>query len=235
MIDTPGPPGPRNTPPDLCAARPAFTAAASSTLALGIGANTTIFSLIEAVMLRTLPVAAPDELQFVAIGLPGGDGDQMTTASNYPWFERVRQRTDVFAGVTAFNIRNFKVASESGAERVVGQYVSGNYHALVGVPMALGRGFTSEDDRAPGSSPIAVISDGYWSRRFGRRSDIIGQTLLVGRTPADDRRRHRARLRGDGARAARSRSRCRCRFASRTNPTSSRGSTAGRACRWWCA
>ena len=79
-------------------------------------------------MLRQLPVAAPDELQFVAIGLPGGDGDQLTTASNYPWFERVRQRTDVFAGVTAFNIRDFKVASDDGAERVVGQYVSGNYH-----------------------------------------------------------------------------------------------------------
>ena len=67
--------------------------------------------------------------------------------------------------------------------RVVGQYVSGNYHALVGVPMALGRGFSAEDDRAPGSSPIAVISDGYWSRRFDRRPDVIGQTLVVGGRP----------------------------------------------------
>ncbi len=159
---------------------PAFTAAALATLALGIGANTAIFSLIEAVMLRTLPVEAPDELQFVAIGLPGRDGDEITTASNYPWFERVRQRTDVFADVTAFNIRNFKVASESGADTVVGQYVSGNYHALVGVPIALGRGFSAENDRGPGSSPIAVISDGYWSRRFDRRADVIGQALVVG-------------------------------------------------------
>jgi predicted permease len=162
---------------------PGIAAAVIVTLALGIGANATIYSLIEAVMLRTLPVAAPGELHFVATGLPGGDGGEITTASNYPWLERVRQRTDVFAGVTAFNIRDFKISSESGAERVVGQYVSGNYHALVGVPMARGRGFTSEDDRAPGSSPIAVISDGYWSRRFGRRSDIIGQTLLVGGRP----------------------------------------------------
>jgi predicted permease len=158
---------------------PGFTSAALVTLALGIGANTTIFSLIQAVMLRTLPVTAPDELHFVGIGPPGGGGE-MTTASNYPWFERVRERTDVFAGVTAFNIRDFKVSSDGGAERVVGQYVSGNYHALVGVPMAVGRGFTSENDRAPGNSPIAVISDGYWARRFGRRSDIIGQALLVG-------------------------------------------------------
>ena len=159
---------------------PGFTAAAVVTLALGIGANTTIFSLVEAVMLRRLPVSAPDELQFVAIGLPGRTGDQLTTASNYPWLEQVRQRTDVFAGVTAYNIRDFKVASDAGAERVVGQYVSGNYHGLVGVPMALGRGFTSEDDRTPGSSPIAVISEGYWARRFARRGDIIGQRLVVG-------------------------------------------------------
>ncbi len=159
---------------------PGFTAAVLITLALGIGANTAIFSLIEAVMLRTLPVSAPEELHFVAIGTPGPAGAPMSTASNYPWFERVRQRTDVFAGVTAFNIRDFKVASESGAERVVGQYVSGNYHALAGVPMAVGRGFTSENDRAPGSSPIAVISYGYWTRRYDRRADIVGQTLTVG-------------------------------------------------------
>jgi predicted permease len=161
---------------------PGFTVAALVTLALGIGANTTIFSLIEAVMLRTLPVSAPEELQFIAIGA-GGRGDAMSTASNYPWFERVRQRTDVFAGVTAFNIRDFKIASESGAERVVGQYVSGNFHELIGVPMAVGRGFSSENDRAPGSSPIAVISYDYWTRRFNRRADIIGQTLAVGGRP----------------------------------------------------
>jgi hypothetical protein len=100
---------------------PGFAAAVIVTLALGIGANATIYSLIEAVTLRTLPVAAPGELHFVATGLPGGDGGEITTASNYPWLERVRQRTDVFVGVTAFNIRDFKISSESGAERVVGQ------------------------------------------------------------------------------------------------------------------
>jgi predicted permease len=157
---------------------PGFAAAAIVTLALGIGANTTIFSFIQAVMLRTLPIAAPGELYFVASGFPGGA--EITTASNYPWFEQVRQHTDVFAGVTAFNTRDFKVSSDGGAETVAGQYVSGNYHAVVGVPIAMGRGFSSEDDRAPGSSPIAVISDGFWSRWFGRRSDIIGQTVVVG-------------------------------------------------------
>jgi predicted permease len=159
---------------------PGFTVAVLVTLALGIGANTTIFSLIQGVMLRRLPVLAPDQLQFVAIGVPGRPGDRMATASTYPWFERVRERTDVFAGVTAFNIRDFKVASDDVVETVVGQYVSGNYHSLLGVPMALGRGFASENDRAAGSSPIAVISDSYWARRFNRRPDIIGQTLVAG-------------------------------------------------------
>ena len=70
---------------------PGFTVAALVTLALGIGANTTIFSLIEAVMLRTLPVDAPEQLQFIAIGAPDRAGDSMSTASNYPWFERLRQ------------------------------------------------------------------------------------------------------------------------------------------------
>src|ERR671910_359773 len=83
---------------------PGFTIAAIVTLALGIGANSAIFSLIEAVLLRTLPVASPEELYFVAHGLD----DRMSTSLNYPWLERVRERSDVFAGVTAYNHRDFK-------------------------------------------------------------------------------------------------------------------------------
>src|SRR5687768_13822626 len=111
---------------------PALAAAAIVTLALGIGANTAIFSLIQAVLLRTLPLAAPEELYFVAHGA----GDDFSQSSNYRWFERVQQRTDVFAGVTAYSHRVFKVTSDAGMERVFGQYVGGNYHALLGVPLA---------------------------------------------------------------------------------------------------
>ena len=158
---------------------PAFAAAAVVTLALGIGANTAIFSLIEAVMLRTLPVRAAGELQFVA-HVRGGE---TTTQSNFPWLERVQQRTDLFTGVTAYNIRNFKVASPDGIEQVVGQYVSGNYHALLGVQMALGRGFAAERDRDAGGSPYAVISHRYWTRRFARGTDVLGRTIVVGGHP----------------------------------------------------
>ena len=156
---------------------PGFLAAAIATLALGIGANTAIFSLMNAVLFRTLPVHAPKELYYVAHGV--GD-TQIGTMSNYPWFERVRTHDEVFAGVTAYNIRDFKVAAEQGAQRVYGQYASGNYHAVIGAPLALGRGFSSEDDRASHNSPIAVISDSFWTRRFARDPHVIGKTLLVG-------------------------------------------------------
>ena len=155
---------------------PGFACAAIATLALGIGANTAIFSLMNAVLFRTLPVAAPEALYFIAIGA----GRDFITMSNYPWLESVRRREDVFSGVAGYNIRDFKLATNQGPERVVGQYVTGNYHALAGVPMALGRGFVAEDDRAPGGGSIAVISDGYWTRRFGRAPDVLGKTLVVG-------------------------------------------------------
>src|SRR4029434_2997197 len=90
------------------------------------------------------------------------------------------QETGIFAGVAAYNIRDFKVASDEAVEQVLGQYTSGNYHSLIGVPMALGRGFANENDCAPGSSPIAVISDGYWQRRYGGSADALGARLVVG-------------------------------------------------------
>ncbi len=156
---------------------PAVTLAAVATLALAIGANTAIFSLYQAVLLRRLPVESPEQLYFVA----HGQAAPLSTSSHYPWFERVRSHTEVFAGATAYNIRDFKVSSGEGVEIVVGQYASGNYHALVGAPLQLGRGFTVEDDRVV--NPIAVISDDYWTRQFGRSPDVLGKTFTVGNQP----------------------------------------------------
>ena len=92
------------------------TFAAIATLALGIGATTAIFSLVEAVLLRRLPVATPDRLFLIT----HGSGDILSTASHYPWFEQVKQIEGVFDGVAAYNIRDFKVSSADGVERVVG-------------------------------------------------------------------------------------------------------------------
>lgn len=163
-------------------AAPTFTIAVVLTLALGIGANAAIFSLVQAVMLRRLPLTDPGQLHFIAhgSGTPRPDG----TSSNYPYFERLRsQSTDVFAGITAATSRRFKVSTDAGVEQVRGQYVSGNYHALLGVRLAVGRGFSVEDDRANGVPAIGVISAAYWARQFNRRPDVVGQTITVDGTP----------------------------------------------------
>jgi predicted permease len=159
---------------------PALTAAALATLTLSIGANTAIFSLVNAVVLRTLSVAEPQALVFVGHRNPLNNEAGVSLLSNPPWMERVRQETGIFAGVAAYNVRDFKVASPEGVEQVVGQYASGNYHSLIGVPMALGRGFADENDFSPGASPIAVISDGYWQRRYRRSPDALGSQIDIG-------------------------------------------------------
>jgi predicted permease len=154
---------------------PGFTVAAVLSLALGIGANAAIFSLVDAVMLRTLALATPHELFFLAHGA----GEHPSTSSNYPLFERYAALTDVFSGVTAYSMTVVKVPAGEGIENVDAMWVSGNFHGLLGVPIALGRGFAAEPDRLAGGSPIAVISDSFWRRRFGRSPDVLGQTLTV--------------------------------------------------------
>ncbi|MGH9329471.1 MAG: ABC transporter permease, partial [Vicinamibacterales bacterium] len=159
----------------LMAKTPGFTAAAILSLALGMGANTAIFSVMDAVLLRMVPVKDPGQLYFLA----HGTGDNPGLSSTYPLFERYRGHLDVFAGITAYNIQQFKVSTEAGAELVDGQFVAGNYHDVLGVRFVLGRGFASEPNQPTDGTPIAVISNTYWARRFGRAADVIGKTLLV--------------------------------------------------------
>ncbi len=158
---------------------PGFSIAVVLSLALGIGANTAIFSLMDAVLFRTLPVADPSSLYF----LEHRSDTDTTSAANYPLFERYRN-VDAFSGVTAADMRTFTVATRDGQERVDGQYVSGNYHAVLGIPISVGRGFTNESDRPTGQPAIAVISDGYWERKFARSLTAIGQTIIVNGHPA---------------------------------------------------
>jgi predicted permease len=99
-------------------------------------------------------------------------------SSNYGLFEQYAALTGVF-DVTAYNTNGFKVTTPDGIESVDGLWVSGNFHAVAGVPMALGRGFAAERDRDVGGSMIAVISDHYWARRFNRAPDVLGQTLVL--------------------------------------------------------
>ena len=153
---------------------PAFAVAVVLSLGLGIGANTAIFSLIDAVLLRSLDVANPDDLYFLA----HGDGDRPSQSANYPLLGRYRS-VAAFSGVTAFRPSAFVVSTNGAVELATGQYVSGNYHAVVGVPFVLGRGFLSEPDEPSADNGVAVISERYWARRFNRSADVLGRTMVL--------------------------------------------------------
>ena len=160
---------------------PSFALIAVITLALGIGANTAIFSLMDAVLLKSLPVERPEQLHFIARAGPryseGG-------APPYPCFERFRDQNKTFAGMAAFSDFNTRVTIDGQAEETLGQSVSGNYFSLLGVQPLLGRTLTPADDSIPGEGGpdglVAVISYNYWTRRFGRNPDVIGKAAQVG-------------------------------------------------------
>jgi predicted permease len=159
---------------------PGFTAAAVLSLGLGIGANTAIFSLMNAVLLRTLPVHNPHELVYFAHGL---QPDTAGISSNFPLYERFKTLDPLFNGITAYSSTGFTVQAADGLDIASGLWASGNYHAVMGVPMAIGRGFVAESDRATGQGPIAVISHAYWTRRFGRDPSVLQRTLTINGRP----------------------------------------------------
>jgi predicted permease len=162
---------------------PVFTAVALATLALGIGANTTIFSLTSQVLLRDIPVDRPEQL--VIFRSPGdksgsvhGDGDPAASFS-YPMYKGLRDRSDVLAGVLARYAVPLSVAGRGQTDRVSGELVSGNYFQVLGVPATLGRVLTPEDETAPGANPVAILSYGFWQRRFAGDPSILNKTLQV--------------------------------------------------------
>jgi predicted permease len=166
---------------------PMFTAVALVTLALGIGANTTIFSLTDQVLLRDLPVDHPEQL--VILRSPGeksgrtsSDGDGAASFS-YPMYKALRDRIDVLAGVLARYSVSLSVAGQGQTERVSGELVSGNYFQLLGVPPAYGRAFTPADETAPGANPVTMLSYAFWKRRFGGDPSVLDKTLQVNGTP----------------------------------------------------
>src|SRR5579863_944967 len=178
---------------------PGFTAVAIITLALGIGANTAIFSLIDAVMLRALPVREPQHLvllNWVSKGrtylIRNYDGSSYIdkkgvstgTSFSYPLFEAIRTRQDIFSDVMGFATSgqpfNLNIGGQPGLAK--GQYVSGDYFSTLGVGAALGRTIVPSDDAAA-AAPVAVISYAYWTRRFGRDLSVVGKAIKVNGVP----------------------------------------------------
>lgn len=165
---------------------PGFALVAILTLALGIGANTAIFSLIDQILLRRLPVPNPDEL--VILRLPGpfsgstwSDGDGAVRFS-YPLYKELREQGAPFTGILARFSTALSVAGQGQTERALGEVVSGNYFEVLGVRPALGRLFTPGDETAPGGNPVAVLSYGYWSRHFANDPAILNKQLTVNGT-----------------------------------------------------
>ena len=167
---------------------PGLTAVAVLTLALGIGANTAIFTVINAVMLRALPVQHPEQL--VTVGNPSrvhswGTGTPRTDVFSYPLYREVRDNNEVFSSVLASsNLGDLRITmEESGTETARGRLVTENYFQTLGVEALLGRTFTAGEDRIPGSDPLIVISYGYWQRRFSGDSSVIGRKVRLSNYP----------------------------------------------------
>jgi predicted permease len=163
----------------MLAKNPGFTAVAVLTLALGIGATTTVFSWIDSVVLHPLPgVEKPGEL--LSFETVGPNGDALTTS--YPDYRDYRDHLTTLAGLASTQLEPLSVGEEDHAEQVWGELVSGNYFAVLGVKAILGRTFLPEEyGDKPGAFPIVVISHRLWRRRFNSDPQAVGKTIRVNR------------------------------------------------------
>ena len=160
---------------------PGFTAAAVISLALGIGANSAVFSLFHALMLRLLPVHNPQEL--VSLYRTGGWGRGFVS---YPLYREVAKRTDLFSGVvgrTGVAKVRFTPRPGSREEFTQREFVTGNYFQVLGVAPVIGRVFTEDDNRTPGAHPVAVLSYDLWNSRYGADPAVLGAKIVVDEQP----------------------------------------------------
>jgi predicted permease len=155
--------------------KPGFTIIAVLSLALGTGANTAIFSFINALLLRPLPIEKPSEL----VSLNNADAKQAFPAFSYPNYKDFRDRNDVFTGLIGYRFTPLSLSHDGMNERVWGFEVTGNYFEVLGVETILGRTISLDDDRVAGASPVAVMSYKCWQQRFGGDQSIIGKDVIV--------------------------------------------------------
>ncbi|HKV35464.1 MAG TPA: ABC transporter permease [Pyrinomonadaceae bacterium] len=166
----------------VLAKSPGFACVVIFTLALGIGANAAIFSLMDRVLLQSLPVANPEQLAVLS-GYDPKEGPDISGSFSYPMYQDLRDKNDVFSGVIVRGGTQMNVSYGDQTERVRGELVSGNFFEVLGVQPWAGRLFTQDDDRLPGAHPVAVLSYAYWESRFGKDPNLIGKTILVNEHP----------------------------------------------------
>ncbi len=172
----------------MLASRPGFTVVAALSLALGIGANTTIFSIINAVLLTPIPgLEDTSSLAMVFTtdsGQEGGGGMGRLMQMSYPNYEDFRDQNDVFEELATFTFGGGTLlAKEGDPQNVAGFMVSGNYFDALGVKAVMGRTFLPEEDETPGTHLVMVISNGLWERQFGSDPGVIGSTLNLNGIP----------------------------------------------------
>src|SRR5215212_8735430 len=163
---------------------PLFSVVAILSLALGIGANTAIFTLVDQILLRKLPVKAPNELVMLyQQGAHNGSNMGMRMHS-YPIYQEYQKRAEPLAEVLCRRLVEVSISVDNQTERVDSEMVSGNYFSMLGVPAAVGRVFNSrEDDQVYAGHPVVVLSYDYWTRRFSRDPAVVGKKILVNNYP----------------------------------------------------
>jgi putative ABC transport system permease protein len=167
---------------------PAFSAVAILSLALGIGANTSIFQLLDAVTLRSLPVKAPNELALIRMpGAKGRTGSIRGSAPifSYPIWEQIRDNQQAFSGLAVWYSTGFNMANGGRVRGARGLFVNGDFFNALGVRPQLGRVFSAADDHRGCGLPGAVISYGYWQKEFGGKESVVGSKLMVEGHPVE--------------------------------------------------
>jgi len=168
---------------------PGFMVTAVLTLALGVGANTAIFSLLDQALLRSLPVRAPEQLVILSAtgkaweGSSGNNGAGVEKSFSYPMYRDLRDRGTAFDGLIATAPAEVGFARNGASNLANAEIVSGNYFSVLGVPAAKGRLLTVADDTTPGGNPVAVLSFNYWKTHLAGDPGVVGQTLSINGQP----------------------------------------------------
>jgi predicted permease len=162
--------------------RPLFASGTVLALALGIGANAAIFACVDAILLQPLPVARPGELAMVYSTFEASPGGRF--ALSFPNYRDYREANPVFSALLAFRTIPVRLSGNGGRPEVtIGEAVSSNYFAVLGVRSRLGRTFLPQEDRAPGGPRVVVLSDGLWHRRLGADPRVLGRAILLDGQP----------------------------------------------------
>ncbi|HEU4416471.1 MAG TPA: ABC transporter permease [Candidatus Angelobacter sp.] len=163
----------------LASRNPVFALTLILVFAIGIGANTAVFSLINTLLLRPLPVQAPDRL----IAIYATNKEHKFWSTSYPDYASLRDQNSVFSGVAGYTIAGMSLQEDGKSKMVWGEMVTGNYFSVLGVTPIRGRAFLPEEDRVPMAAPVAVISHDLWQNQFNSRPDIVGANITLNGYP----------------------------------------------------